>query len=95
MSTNRWSIFWLRVSCGSTLCDHRKGWTPCSRKGLCANSLFEINMSCSSNLIENKLDTVEDFDITGSFRGKYKIHQGWKVMYAFKINLNILPNIYL
>ena len=87
MSTNRWSIFWLRVSCGSTLCDHKKGWTPCSRKGLCANSLFEIKMSCSPNLIENKLVTVEDSDLNGNFRGKYETIHGWKVKYVFKINL--------
>ena len=79
--------FWLRVSCGVTLRDHKKGWTPCSRKGLCANSLFEIKTSCSPNLIENKLVTVEDSDLNGNFRGKYETIHGWKVKYVFKINL--------
>ena len=87
MSKDRWSIVWLRVSYGSTLCDHRKGWTPCSRKGLCADSLFEIKTSCSPNLIENKLVTVEDSDLNGNFRGKYETLHGWKVKYVFKINL--------
>ena len=66
---------------------HKKGWTPCSRKGLCADSLFEIKTSCSPNLIENKLVTVEDSDLNGNFRGKYETIHGWKVKYVFKINL--------
>ena len=65
---------------------HKKAWTPCSRKGLCADPLFEIKTSCSPNLTEN-LVTVEDSDLNGNFRGKYETLHGWKVKYVFKINL--------
>ena len=98
MSIDRWNYVWLCVSYGSTSCDHRKGWTPCSRKGLCANSLFETNTSCSLNITENiSWSSSKIVTLLEVFQGKYKIYQVWKLMHAFKVVLKyfVLNSKYL